>query len=295
QAARLEDYELAARYRDQLQALREVRRHQKIVTGDGIDRDIIGLALSSHLATAVIFKIRDDTLVGREVYRLKVVRDTRMVEISASVLRLIYSHLTYLPKEIIIDVEPEDVDIFRGWLKTKSKHTVRLRTNPKGERRKLLNWATRNAEFELGEELAKRPLPRVLIELERRLRLDKVPRWIEAFDVSNIMGKEATGSSVAFIDGRPRKSLYRHYRIKTVAGIDDCAMIREIVCRRIKRCGTKIPDLFLIDGGKGQLNAAKDALRESPLEIQSSPLPRVQTGSSTMMIGWSQYRYPRQP
>lgn len=266
-ASKDEKYELAARFRDQLRALRMIKRRQKIVSSDGIDRDVIGISVSTRLAVAVIFKIRDNALIGKEIYKMEKTEGTSVAEVSASILRLIYTHLSYLPTEIILKEKPEDMPIFEEWLRSNRGHRIYIRINPAGERRRLLEWTIKNAELTLAEELGKKPVPKVLIELDRHLHLGKIPHWIEAFDVSNIRGKEATGSSIAFINARPKKSFYRHYRIRTVEGIDDYAMIREIVGRRVRDLGHEIPDLFLIDGGKGQLSAALRVLAEEEIDI----------------------------
>ncbi|RKX70985.1 excinuclease ABC subunit C [candidate division WOR-3 bacterium] len=266
-AAEKEQFELAARYRDQLRALRTVKRRQQIITADGIDRDVIGIATAPKLAVAVIFKIRDNHLLGKETYRFEKDPTTEPEEIGASILRMIYTHLSFLPDEIVVRTRSEDASLFERWAWEYRRQKVVVRTNPKWERKNLLEWATKNAGLALSEELARRPLPKPLIDLMQHLNLPRPPCWIEAFDVSNLKGKEATGSSVAFINGRPKKSLYRRYRIRSVDGIDDYAMIREVIHRRLKDLGRELPDLLLIDGGRGQLSAAITAMKETEIEI----------------------------
>ncbi|HID32420.1 MAG TPA: excinuclease ABC subunit UvrC [bacterium (Candidatus Stahlbacteria)] len=266
-AAADEKFELAARYRDQLKALREVKRRQTVVTSDGIDRDIIGVATGPRTAVAVIFKIRENGLIGRETYRIEKTSGTSTRELNASILRMLYTHLSFLPDEIVLQERPDDVDVFMRWTLEHRRQKVRVRSDPRGERRYLLKWATRNAELELERITTEKPVPKALLDLMEKLRLDKVPIWIEAFDISNLKGSYATGSSIAFINGMPRKSLYRRYRIRTVQGIDDYAMIQEVVSRRIKDLGPDLPDLLLIDGGKGQVRSAEEVLNRAGIKI----------------------------
>jgi excinuclease ABC subunit C len=166
---------------------------------------------------------------------------------------LIFTHLSFLPEQLVIAAMPNDWDIQARWFHNKG-FKVQIVTKPKGAVKSLLEWASKNAESEISIKGGKQRFSPALIEIQERLHLDNPPRWIEGFDVSNLGNKFAVGSSVAFRDGKPYKQYYRRYRIKRIAGQDDFAMIRQIVSRRLKdlRKRKSKPGLLLIDGGKGQ-------------------------------------------
>lgn len=261
--AQQEKFEAAAPLRDQLLAIRRISQRQQVVTKTNISRDVIGFSRSGYTGVACLFRIRESRLIGKEIFHLKINPQTSDEEIASSFIRLIYTHLSFLPREIVISARPQEWDIQSRWFKEK-KYTVRLSTGTRGETRRLLAWAQKNAESELAKRITKRRIPSAILELQNILRLEKPPRWIEAFDVSNIGKKFAVGSSVAFRDGLPYKQRYRRYRIKRVTGQNDFAMIKEIVSRRLNdlKKVKKAPDLMLIDGGKGQLSSAVRAIRE---------------------------------
>ncbi|KPK70190.1 hypothetical protein AMJ87_09285 [candidate division WOR_3 bacterium SM23_60] len=261
--AEQEKFEAAAPLRDQLLAIRRISQRQQVVTKTNISRDVIGFSRSGYTGVACLFRIRESRLIGKEIFHLKINPQTSDEEIASSFIRLIYTHLSFLPREIVISARPQEWDIQSRWFKEK-KYTVRLSTGTRGETRRLLAWAQKNAESELAKRITKRRIPSAILELQNILRLEKPPRWIEAFDVSNIGKKFAVGSSVAFRDGLPYKQRYRRYRIKRVTGQNDFAMIKEIVSRRLNdlKKVKRAPDLMLIDGGKGQLSSAVRAIRE---------------------------------
>ncbi len=273
QNARQENYETAAFLRDQLLALRRIQQRQRIVSSDNIDRDVIALMRAANLAVVALLKIRENKLISREIYHLTADPSSTTSEIMAAFIRSIYLHQAFLPGELVLSVKPDDTETLENWFRQK-KTSIRFVFNPRTERRALLTWAERNAEVELAQQFAQQPIPRELEELAGILKLEIVPRWIEAFDVSNILSDSAVGASVSFRDGKPDKSSYRRYKIKRVQGQNDFAMIQEIVSRRVCQFGIEKPNLLLIDGGKGQLNAALAGLSEKEIEIPVAALAK---------------------
>lgn len=265
-AARKENYEAARHLRDQLLAIRQIRQRQQVVSSDSVDRDVIALMRAANLAVVCLFRIRENKLTSREIYRLTADPSSPTSEIMSAFMRSIYLHQTYLPAEIVVSVPPDDLATFVHWFQ-KKKVAVDFVLNPRHDRKVLLRWAERNAEIELAQRLAAQPIPRELQELAHLLKLEAPPRWIEAFDVSNIMGDSAVGASVSFKNGRPDKNSYRRFKIRRVEGQNDFAMIQEIVSRRITQFDIEKPDLLLIDGGKGQLTSALAALSEQHIKI----------------------------
>jgi len=266
--AQKENYEAAAIIRDQLFAIRKISQRQQVVTSDNINRDIIGIARSSFNCVACLFRIRENRLISKEIYHLAIKPSDTDEEISSAFVRLIYTHLSFLPEEIVIQKEPTQWDIQTRWFNQKDFH-VKLTRPIKGEILYLLKWAQKNAESELAHIVVKKRVPHSILELQENLNLPKPPRWVESFDVSNLKEKFAVGASIAFKDGKPYKQRYRHYRIKRVEGQNDFAMIKEIVSRRIDdlKKEKKLPDLLLIDGGRGQLNAALDVIKKIDIDI----------------------------
>jgi excinuclease ABC subunit C len=259
--AEKENFEAASLLRNQLLAIRKISQRQQVVTDSMTAHDIIGISRSRSLCIACLFRIRESRLSAKEIFKLAVNPDIDDKEIASSFIRQIYTHVSFVPKEIIIASIPADWKIQKKWFKEKG-FTVSISIGRTGEKKYLLDWAQKNAANELAKTIGKKSDLPALTELQDTLKLNKVPRWVEAFDISNLKEKFCVGSSVSFYNGRPRKRLYRHYRIKRTHGQDDFAMINEIVCRRVKalKKAPSKPDLLLIDGGKGQLKAAMYAL-----------------------------------
>ncbi len=275
QYADKEKFEAAKILRDQLFAIRKISQRQQIVTKDNVSRDVIGTARSRFHCIACLFKIRENRLFSKEIFDLRIIPRSTDEEITSSFIRLIYTHLSFLPTQIVVASMPGDWDIQEKWFRDKG-FDVGIVTKPRGEVRHLLEWAQKNAENELSARLTKTRVPPVLIEIQEKLHLKSLPRWIEAFDISNIGTKFAVGSSIAFKDSKPYKQYYRRYRIKRVSGQDDFAMIREIVSRRLKdlKKRKRKPDLLLIDGGKGQLYSALRVINDLDIQIPTYALAK---------------------
>lgn len=266
--AKKENFEGAKILRDELFALRRISQRQQIVTRDNINRDIVGITRSGFNCIACLFRIRENRLHSKEIYNLKITPSDSDENIIASFIRLVYTHISFLPDEIVVSKLPSDWDIQKKWF-TEKGFDVKIKVPATEEVKNLFNWAVKNAETELAGLVIKKKTPTPILELQNILKLEKPPRWIEAFDISNLKESFAVGASVAFYDGRPNKQRYRRYRIKRVSGQNDFAMIKEIVGRRItdlKRAG-ELPDLLLIDGGKAQQNAALESIKEIDLPI----------------------------
>lgn len=276
EAARRQNFELAAKFRDQLRAVEKVTQSQKIVTQKEVDRDIISCARQGRDAASVILKIRGGAMVGREHFYFITPLGVEDGEFLASLLKRTYLNSADIPREIFLPQEVEEQELIADWLARRRGGKISLLVPQRGEKAKLVGMAEENAQLLLQELLLERarerPSPRVLA-LQGHLHLKKAPRRIEAFDISNIRGSDCVGSMVSFLDGRPRKGSYRRFKIKTVSAQDDYAMIREVINRRYQRVlqeKADLPDLVLVDGGKGQLAAARKALRD--LGVKDQPV-----------------------
>lgn len=264
-------FEQAAQLRDWLSALDALTERQKVISAEPIHRDVIGMAVEDDVGCAVVLQVRSGRMVGRLDYRLKQCRGREVAEILGEAIERYYSDPVSIPDEIFLPDIPPQMDLLHQWLKEKRGGArVDFRVPARGEKAHLVELAARNAELLLGEyRIAREKRTRVpgsLTELQTHLALPTLPRHIAAFDVSTLMGSDKVASQVVFLDGRPAKSQYRCYRIKQVEGMDDFASMKEAVARRFRRLAAEkspLPDLVVIDGGKGQLSAAMDALREA--------------------------------
>jgi excinuclease ABC subunit C len=275
QYAEGENFEAAKMLRDQLFAIRKISQRQQIVTEDNISRDVIGTARTLFHCVACLFRIRENRLFSKETYDLKINPQSTDEEIASAFIRLIYTHISFLPRQIVIARMPSDWGIQKNWFENKG-FKVGIVVKPKGSVKNLLEWAQKNAENEASTRLGRQKVLPVLAEIQEKLHLNHPPRWIEAFDISNLGDKFAVGSSVAFKNGKPYKQYYRRYRIRRIAGQDDYAMIRQIVSRRLKDLTERKtkPGLLLIDGGKGQLNSALRVIKELDPDIPTFALAK---------------------
>lgn len=266
-------YEEAAMYRDQLQAIRSFTKRQSQVAVDFADRDVIALARKSDIGIAVVIRIRNGRIFSREKIPLKGL-DNQDADTMKSVITRFYMDSDLIPREISLPHSPTDEKELLTWLKGRRGGTVRFLFPQRGEKVKELRITAQNAKLLLGEWIItrkkrKEQVPKMLTQLQEDLNLETPPRRIEAFDISHLGGTNTVASMVSFIDTRPRKKEYRKFNVKTVSGIDDFAAMREVVFRRYKRAKEEqgsLPDLVLIDGGKGQLSMAVSALRELGLD-----------------------------
>ena len=263
-------YEEAAVYRDQLQSIEAYTKRQNKATASFEDRDVIAIADEGNDACGVVVRIRGGRIVGREKVFLMGVDDETMERMVSDFIRQFYLITHFVPGEIVVPARPEDEETLTSWLESKREKRLKFVVPQRGEKARLLRITRQNANLLLSEQLRKRKrrrelIPKMVSQLQEDLHLAVPPRKIEAFDISNIQGKHPVGSMVSFVDGNPKKSDYRKFKIKTIEGVDDFAMMREVVHRRYSRLKseqTAFPDLILIDGGKGQLSMAVSALKE---------------------------------
>jgi excinuclease ABC subunit C len=229
-----------------------------------------------------VFTIRGGKLMGKEQFFLEGTEDEEPEDIMASFMELFYMSAASIPPMMILQVEPQEAPVINRWLETRRGGRVTLRVPRRGERKSLVEMVAENARQALEQRRAKwladsGKTAAALQELEAALGLVRMPKRIECYDISDISGTSAVGSMVVFENGRPRTSNYRRFRIKTVDGIDDYAMMREVLRRRFKRARladasswAALPDLVMIDGGKGHLATAVEVMQE--LGVDSIPV-----------------------
>ena len=277
-AAEAMHFEEAARLRDQIKMIGEYNfLPRKVVLNDMDDRDVIALAHEDDDACTVVFKLRDGKVIGRQHFYLKGTREQPAEQILNSFLNQFYLNESDIPKQILIPTSlGEEQTVIESWLSEKSEHKVSLIIPQRGDKKKLMDLCQKNARYLLDElQLQKfkdrNQIPNSLMELQRHLKLPNPPRRIEGFDISNIQGTDAVASMVCFVDGRPKKSEYRIFKIRSKDTPDDFAMMHEAVHRRYRRQleeENEFPCLILIDGGKGQLSSAVKALEALGIENQ---------------------------
>ena len=269
-ASQAQDFEVAAGLRDQLMALREIRKDQQAVIQDKTSRDIIGLARGARAAVAALFRVREGKIVSREEYPLTIGEDAPDSEILSTVIRSIHTHTHDIPDEIILPGAIEDAEVLEALFAEKRGRKVRIVVPERGEKVRLTELARANAEKALVELRPEERVPAGNRELAEILGLATVPRMIEGVDISNTQGTNAVGSIVVFRDDRPTKQQYRLFKIRTVHGPDDFAMMEEVLSRRVRGLLEKnrpLPDLVLVDGGRGQLSSAVKAYSQYDADI----------------------------
>jgi len=277
-AAEATRFEEAAEWRDKLRSVESVRHKQKVSDERQVDRDVLALARSDRLVAAVALQVRDGLLIGRQNYQLTVDVEDADADILAAFIKQYYLNSPSVPDEVYLPYHYTEEDLIGEWLSKDRKRAVKLIVPQRGERLALLEMATTNARLALNELLTQKAaaavrIPDGVYQLQKDLRLPVPPRSIGAFDVSNLGETDPVGSLVYFRDGKPLKREYRHFKIKTVVGRNDFAMIGELVSRWFSDLveeGKEFPDLVLIDGGAGQLSAALHALEA--LNISDVPV-----------------------
>ena len=278
QAAEGMEFERAAELRDLLRSVEHVAQKQKITSEGMEDRDIIALARDEREAVVQVFFVREGRMMGREHHYLHVAVEEDSAEIVESFVKQFYSGTPFLPREIWLQQPLPDEQLLTEWLSEKRGSKVTLKVPKKGQKERMMELAERNAAtvLEKDRERLKREEAKsvgAVQEIEKLTGLRDIHR-MEAFDISNISGVESVGSMVVFEDGRPKKSDYRKFRIRTVNGPDDYASMREVLTRRLTHSleqkddhFMKLPDLIMMDGGRGQVNIALGVLKELDLDI----------------------------
>ena len=283
------EFEKAMEFRDLLTSVRQVAQKQKITSFDGEDRDILALAMDDRDAVVQVFFVREGRLIGREHFHVTIGAEDTKKEVLSTFIRQYYAGTPFVPKEIMLPMEIEDADVVAQWLSAKRGQKVYIRVPKKGQREKLVELAEQNAVMVLTQDKEKirreegRTIGAVK-EIADLLEIGYVKR-MEAYDISNTNGFESVGSMVVYERGKPCRSDYRKFKLKTVTGPDDYASMREVLTRRFTHgmeervqnrqkdlapeygSFTKFPDLILMDGGKGQVNIALEVLDELKLAI----------------------------
>lgn len=291
-AAQQLQFERAALLRDQIEAITGVIEGQRIAVKLQGEKDVIGLAQNERQAYVELFSIRNSRLIGREHFAMEGLQGDPPGQVMTDFVKQYYASASYIPPLILIQHPVDEPVVLSEWLKQQRGSRVALEVPQRGAKKKLIDMVADNAvrglELARARELTLGALTSGLRELRDKLGLDRMPRRIECYDVSNIQGTSAVGSMVVLEQGLPKPAHYRRFRIRTVAGADDYAMIRETLRRRFKQgaagAGTWaiIPDLVLIDGGKGQLNAALSLSRE--LGLESVPMVSLAKGQEEVFI-----------
>lgn len=282
------DFEGAARYRDQLNSLRHILEKQKIVSTTLIDQDIIGMARGIDEVCVQVFFVRSGKVMGREHFILTETDHLERSEVLSSFIKQFYLGSSYVPKEILVEEDFEDAEVIAKWLGDKRGSKVMVKIPKRGEKNQLMEMVRKNAMDALnqhGDKHRKKieESEASIRELKEILQLDSMPYRIEAFDISNIQGVESVGSMVVFENGLPKNRDYRRFKIKSISGANDYGSMEEIIYRRFSRGITEknlieeskvkvegfsiLPDLIMMDGGKGQVNVALRVLKEFGIDI----------------------------
>jgi excinuclease ABC subunit C len=267
-AARVQEFEKAARLRDKIFSLERTIEKQIAVTTDFKDRDVFALARSPEFSVITVLAVRHGFLTGTRHYHFYETISTQE-EMLAAFIRQYYDRHPFVPDELLTSVELEDIDLTEEWLRDIKKKRVNIVYPQRGEKARLVNLAVHNAENELQNVIASHFAEMdLLLRLQKKLKMSKLPARIECFDNSNISGTEPVAAMVVFKNARAQKALYRKYRIKTVSEHDDYAYMDEVLKRRFGRGDDSkpFPDLLMVDGGKGQLNIALAVMRDLGLE-----------------------------
>ena len=290
-AAEAMEFEDAARYRDLLSSVRQVSQKQKITEGVGEDKDILALYQDETEAVVQVFFVRDGKLIGREHYYMTHVPENNKPAILQDFVKQFYAGTPFIPRELMLQYEIEDAELIEKWLSERKGSRVYLKVPKIGSKEKLVELAAQNAKLVLSQdrEKLKREEGRTIGAVKEISDLLQLPLTgtarMEAYDISNINGFENVGSMVVYEKGKPKRSDYRKFKIKSVSGPDDYACMREVLTRRFRHgmeeskeleeqemdqeygSFTKFPDLILMDGGRGQVNIALSVLEELGIDI----------------------------
>ncbi len=289
EAAERLEFEKAGEYKELLRSVKQIAQKQKISNSDGEDKDIIAMAKKDSDAVIQVFFVRGGKMIGREHFYMKFPAEDQNGKILGSFIKQFYGGTPYIPKELILQEEVEDAPLLAKWLSDNKGQKVYLHVPQKGQKEKLVELAEKNAQMVLDQdtERIKREEGRTIgavKQIAALLGLDRIER-MEAYDISNTSGYQSVGSMVVYEKGKPLRSDYRKFKLKTVVGPDDYASMREVLTRRFthgldeikkleekglpKQVGSfaKFPDLIMMDGGKGQVNIALEVISKLNLEI----------------------------
>ncbi|MCK4738971.1 MAG: excinuclease ABC subunit UvrC [Deltaproteobacteria bacterium] len=290
EAARKEDFETAAVLRDKIQAIEGTLEEQLVVTNSGIEQDVFGIFTKGETFVVTVLFIRDGRLNGSSDFFFdNVLLSTE--DVLSSFLRQFYKGVRHIPKEILVPLKLRDAVVIKEWLGDKLGKKLSLLTPKIGNKLKLVTMATKNAREALKKR-EREKIPPALIELKEKLGLKNIPRVIEAFDISNISGKHAVGAMVCFVDGVASKKNYLKFRIKNLNEPDDYAMMHEVLSRRYQKgVEANLPDLILIDGGRGHLGVALKVMEELKIQgVLLAAIAKERAGTGEKLKGERIYR-----
>ncbi|MDP2303710.1 MAG: excinuclease ABC subunit UvrC [Ignavibacteria bacterium] len=274
-AVSLLEFEKAVELRDKILQIQSISEKQNVVSDDFENRDIIAVAHEGKECSATIFNIRSGKLISKKQLRLTIEGSESDSEIYSALIKQFYTEFVEIPSQIVLETEPEDSITILDWLNSRNNHKVKFvipkKTSPL---KSLVKMCKENAILQLKEiQIQKMKkegnIPYTLAALQRDLRLKKLPKRIECFDISNLQGTDTVASMVVFEDGKPKKSQYRKFIIKSVDGPNDFASMKEVIQRRytkLKEENIPLPDLIMVDGGKGQLSSAVEILNDLQLK-----------------------------
>lgn len=275
-------FEEAGEYRDLIESIKKIGERQKITGSQGEDKDVIAMASDEEDAVVQVFFVRDGKMIGRDHFYLRIAADTSPGQVLLNFVKQFYAGTPFIPRELILQEEIEEIPVLEEWLSEKRGQKVYIRVPKKGTKEKLVELAGKNAQMVLSQdkEKLKREEGRTIgamQEIGTLLGLEQISR-VESYDISNISGFESVGSMVVYEKGKPKRSDYRKFKIKSVKGPDDYASMEEVLSRRFQR-GIKerekeeksgfsyFPDLILMDGGKGQVHVAEQVLNNLGISI----------------------------
>lgn len=259
-------YERAAKLRDQIASLRLATENQRVISPRGEDQDVFGMAQEGSELQIQLLVVRGGRLIGRDSFAFEGVAAGAAGGVLGSLLAQYYLGARHIPKTILASHPPADAELLATMLAARARRPVEIRVPERGPKAHLVQMAVGNAQALLAQSLTSAAArERAMEEVQQALALPRPPRRIECTDISNISGVLAVGSLVTFVDGRPSRSDYRRFRIQTVEGADDYAMLREVLQRRFAKKEWSLPDLLVIDGGRGQMNVGVLAAKEAGL------------------------------
>jgi len=264
-AAEALDFERAARIRDQIRGIERTVERQNVVSSHLDDKDVIGVAEKKSMVRVALLFVRRGYLMGSRQFLFRN-QAGRPAEVLEAFIKQYYAKGVFIPREILVSLAIHDLPAIGTWLSSLSGRKVQIHRSMRGEKRRLVGMAVANAESSLVGDTAAAGME-LMEKLGECLQLREAPRTVEGFDISNLSGDQAVGTMVRFIEGQASRTGYRNYRIKRVQGIDDYGMMAEMVSRRVARGG--LPDLFVVDGGKGHLHAVQKILASA--ERESAP------------------------
>ncbi len=267
EAAKDEQFELAAKFRDRLQAIEQIHDRQQVISTTQDDYDVIGSYQTSSSAVVATMRIREGRVIGQKAFQFNLRGDETPGEIVRNFIISVYINFSDLPGLVACADQISDTPAIETLLSSLAGRKVSLRVAERGDKKQMVELAEKNARAKLETKLLKTNQSfSSLIALQELLKLPELPSRIEAVDISNLGTSEPVGATICFINGQPDKNEYRRYKIKTVVGQNDFAMIREVVLRRFSDTARPVPDLFVVDGGPEQLKFASEGLRHAVVQ-----------------------------